>query len=451
VTASSSADGDIRADATVGSSGTAGSAGTVGIIGLGYVGLPLAVAFAEAGLRVVGLDVSDERVADINAARSYIEDVTSADLASVVGPDGLTASTDATQLSGCDAVLICVPTPLGLHREPDLGHVIAAAQSAVANLAPGDLLVLESTTWPGTTREVLAPLLETAGRVIGQDAFLAFSPERVDPGNTRWGIRATPKVVGGLTPACTARAEALYGRICDSVHPVSTPESAEMSKIIENTFRAVNIALVNELAILADRMDIDIWESVEAAATKPFGYMPFWPGPGLGGHCIPIDPFYLAWRARAFDLDSEFVELAGRINVNMPYYAMSRIARALNGRGVAVNGARVLLLGMAYKADVGDLRESPSLKLLELLRAEGAEVSYHDPHVPELPDEGLASEALDAAVLAAADCVVIATAHSALDLELVVERAGLVVDLRNAVRRRLGGASGSVPGNVDVL
>jgi UDP-N-acetyl-D-glucosamine dehydrogenase len=295
-------------------------------------------------------------------------------------------------------------------------------------------------------------MFEAAGRTLGEDAFLAFSPERVDPGNTRWGIRETPKVVGGLTPACSARAEALYARICDTVHPVSSPESAEMSKIIENTFRAVNIALVNEMAILADRMGIDVWEAIEASSTKPFGFMPFWPGPGLGGHCIPIDPFYLAWRARAFDLDSEFVELAGRINVNMPYYAVSRIARSLNTRGKAVRGARVLLLGMAYKADVGDLRESPSLKLLELLRAEGAEVTYHDPHVDVLSAEGLSSVALDAGTLAATDCVVIATAHAAIDLALVVEHADLIVDMRNAVRQRLsGGASGSVPVNVDVL
>ena len=296
-------------------------------------------------------------------------------------------------------------------------------------------------------------MLEAAGRTIGQDAFLAFSPERVDPGNTRCGIRETPKVVGGLTPACAARAEALYARICDTVHPVSSPESAEMAKIIENTFRAVNIALVNEMAILADRMGIDVWEAIEASATKPFGFMPFWPGPGLGGHCIPVDPFYLAWRARAFDLDSEFVELAGRINVNMPYYAVSRIARALNARGKAVRGASILLLGMAYKADVGDLRESPSLKLLELLRAEGARVSYHDPHVrARCPGEDLASVPLDAATIAAADCVVIATAHAALDLALVVEHADLVVDLRNAVRQRLSGRRlRERAANVDVL
>ncbi len=372
-------------------------------------------------------------------------------LATLVHGGVFEATTDPVRLAECGAQLICVPTPLGEYREPDLGYVLAATETALANLAPGALVVLESTTWPGTTREVLAPMFEAAGLAVGKDVFLAFSPERVDPGNTRWGIRETPKVVGGLTPACSRRAEALYAVICDTVHPVSTPESAEMSKIIENTFRAVNIALVNELAMLADRMDIDIWEAIEASATKPFGFMPFWPGPGLGGHCIPIDPFYLAWRARAFDMDSEFVELAGRVNVNMPRYAVSRIARSLNGRGRAVRNARVLLLGMAYKADVGDLRESPSLKLLELLRAEGAEVTYHDPHVASLPDEGLSSVELTAERLAEADCVVIATAHTAIDLALVVEHADLVVDLRNAVRHRLGGPSGTVPANVDVL
>ena len=437
---------------TEAATGQAGVSSTVGIIGLGYVGLPLAVAFAEAGLAVVGVDTSADKVAAVGAGRSYIEDVPSETLAPLLASGRLTATTDATRLRDCSAILVCVPTPLGQHREPDLSYVTSAAETAIANLAPGALLVLESTTWPGTTREVLAPMLEAAGRTVGRDAYLAFSPERVDPGNTRWGMRETPKVVGGLTPACAARAEALYARICDRVHPVSSPESAEMAKIIENTFRAVNIALVNEMAILADRMGIDVWEAIEASATKPFGFMPFWPGPGLGGHCIPVDPFYLAWRARAFDLDSEFVELAGRINVNMPYYAVARIARALNARGKAVRGAGILLLGMAYKADVGDLRESPSLKLLELLRAEGGRVSYHDPHVATLPAEGLSSVPLDAGTVAAADCVVIATAHAALDLALVVAQADLVVDLRNAVRQRLlGGASGSVPPNVDVL
>jgi UDP-N-acetyl-D-glucosamine dehydrogenase len=425
---------------------------TVGIIGLGYVGLPLATAFAVAGVRVIGYDLDEARVAALNAGDSYIEDVPSAELVPLVESGAFEATADAGRLAACEAQLICVPTPLGEHREPDLGYVLSATETALANLGPGTLVVLESTTWPGTTREILAPMFEAAGLTIGEDAFLAFSPERVDPGNTRWGMKETPKVVGGLTPECGRRAEALYAVICDTVHPVSTPESAEMSKIIENTFRAVNIALVNELAMLADRMDVDIWEAIEAASTKPFGFMPFWPGPGLGGHCIPIDPFYLAWRARAFDMDSEFVELAGRVNVNMPYYAVSRITRSLNSRGKAVKDARVLLLGMAYKADVGDLRESPSLKLLELLRAEGADMSYHDPHVANLADEGLSSVELTRETLAAADCVVIATAHTAIDIAAVVEHADLVVDLRNAVRLRLGGeVTGAVPANVDVL
>ncbi|CAN5854406.1 nucleotide sugar dehydrogenase [soil metagenome] len=423
----------------------------VGIIGLGYVGLPLATAFAESGADVVGLDSDATKVAAVTAGRSYIEDVPEATLARLVASGRLRATSDAPHLADREAILICLPTPLDEHRHPDLSFVVAGASVAVEQLAPGALLVLESTTWPGTTREVIAPLLEDQGRRIGEDCFLAFSPERVDPGNTRWGIRDTPKVVGGLTPACSERARALYASVCDTVHVVSSPESAELAKILENTYRAVNIALVNELAILADRMGIDVWEAIGAAATKPFGYMPFWPGPGLGGHCIPVDPFYLAWRARAFDLDSEFVELAGRINVNMPYYAVSRIARALNGRAKPLRDAAILLLGVAYKPDVGDMRESPSLKLRELLAAQGAHVTYHDPHVPMLPD-GDSSRELTAESLAQADCVVIATAHSALDLALVVDRADLVVDLRNAVRQRLGGGpAGPLPPNVDVL
>jgi UDP-N-acetyl-D-glucosamine dehydrogenase len=425
---------------------------TVGIHGLGYVGLPLAIAFAEAGLHVIGYDLAEERVAALNAGGSYIEDVPAEQVGRLIERGTLEATADPQRLRECDAQLICVPTPLGPHREPDLEYVRAAATTALDNLAPGALLVLESTTWPGTTREVLAPMMEAAGLRIGEDAYLAFSPERVDPGNRRWGIRETPKVVGGLTAACSDRAEALYARICDTVHRVSSPESAEMSKIVENTYRAVNIALVNELAMLAERMHIDIWEAIEAAASKPFGFMPFWPGPGLGGHCIPIDPFYLAWRARAFDMDSEFVELAGRVNVNMPYYAVSRIVRALNSRGKSARDARVLLLGVAYKAEVADLRESPSLKIIELLRAEGAAVSYHDPYVDTVPGLGLASVALTDARLGEADCVVVATAHQAIDLTPVVAQADLVVDLRNAVRQRQGGvSSGQVPPNVDVL
>jgi UDP-N-acetyl-D-glucosamine dehydrogenase len=423
----------------------------VGIIGLGYVGLPLAVAFAEAGADVVGLDVDRTKVDAVTAGRSYIEDVASDRLAALTSAGRLRATNDATTLADRDAILICLPTPLDEHRAPDLSYVLAGAETAIAQLAPGALLVLESTTWPGTTREVVAPMLEKSGRRIGEDCHLAFSPERVDPGNTRWGFRETPKIVGGMTPACSEVARRLYALVADSVHVVSSPESAELTKILENTFRAVNIALVNELAILADRMGLDLWEAIHAAATKPFGYMPFWPGPGLGGHCIPVDPFYLAWRAKAFDLDSEFVELAGRINVNMPYYAVSRIARALNHSSKPLRGSRILLLGVAYKQDVGDTRESPSLRLLELLRAEGSDVDYHDPHVPALAD-GTRSVMLDAAAITAADCVVIATAHAAIDLPFVVEQARLVVDLRNAVRQRLSGSpAGPIPANVDVL
>jgi UDP-N-acetyl-D-glucosamine dehydrogenase len=424
----------------------------VGIIGLGYVGLPLAVEFARAGADVVGVDTDPRKPERIAAGRTYIEDVSDADLAEVTGSGGFRATTDPALLDDRDAIIICLPTPLDDHRNPDLSYVLAGAETAAAHLAPGALLVLESTTYPGTTREVVAPILERAGRRVGEDVHLAFSPERVDPGNPTYGIRNTPKVVGGITAECTRRAAELYARVCDSVHVVSTPESAELSKIVENTFRAVNIALVNELAMLADRMGIDIWETIGAAATKPFGFMPFWPGPGLGGHCIPVDPFYLTWRAKAFDMNTEFVELAGRVNTNMPYYAVARIARALNGQGRAMNGARILLLGMAYKANVGDLRESPSLKLVELLRRDGAIVEYHDPHVPHVDGLDMDSVDLTPERVAGADCVVIATAHRAVDLGPVVSGARLVVDLRNAVRASTGaGPAGPVPANVDVL
>lgn len=424
----------------------------VGIIGLGYVGLPLATAFAEVGVDVLGVDVSASKVEAINAGTSYIEDVESKYLAELVSSGGLRASTDPAGLRECDAILICLPTPLDEHRNPDLTYVIAGAEMAAANLGRDALVVLESTTYPGTTREVVKPILERDGRIIGEDCFLAFSPERVDPGNARFGIRNTPKVVGGLTQECTKRAADLYGLICEKVHVVSTPESAEMAKILENTFRAVNIALVNEMAILSERMGIDLWESIGAASTKPFGFMPFWPGPGLGGHCIPIDPFYLTWRAKAYDLTTEFVELAGRVNSNMPYYAVQRVIRALNKDGRAANGANVLLLGVAYKPNVGDMRESPAIKLLELLRAEGADVEYHDPHVPELRKEKLTSVPLTEERIKAADIVVIATDHRAVDLGPVVDHARRIMDLRNAVRRSLGGdPAGPIPSNVDVL
>ncbi len=424
----------------------------VGIIGLGYVGLPLATAFAEAGLEGRGVDVSAQRVAEVNAGRSYIDDVTTDQLAPLVASGRLTGSTDGGSLRGCQAILICLPTPLDDHRVPDLSYVVAGGEMAATNLSPGTLVVLESSTYPGTTRELLQPILERDGRRVGEHIFLAFSPERIDPGNRKFRVRNTPRVVGGITPECTRRAKQLYENIVDLVHVVSTPESAEMSKLLENTFRAVNIALVNELAILCDRMGIDVWETIRAASTKPFGFMPFWPGPGLGGHCIPVDPFYLTWRAKAFDLTTEFVELAGRINVGMPYYAVSRIARALNGQRKSVAGSRILVLGMSYKPNVGDMRESPSLKLLELLAAERAEVLYHDPHVPELAAHGLSSTALDEDLLGSLDCVVIATNHRAVDLRPVVDSCVLIVDLRDAVRQSLGtDGSGAAPVNVHVL
>ncbi|CAN5647477.1 nucleotide sugar dehydrogenase [soil metagenome] len=422
----------------------------VGIIGLGYVGLPLATAFAEVGVTVHGVDTDAAKIQAISDGRSYIGDVPSETLAAMVRDGRITVATQGAGLSDCDAILICLPTPVDEHHTPDLRFVIAGAEVAAAHLSPGTLVVLESSTFPGTTRELVQPILESGGRHVGEDFFLAFSPERIDPGNTRFSMRDTPRVVGGITAECTRRAKELYGRIVDHIHVVSTPESAEMSKLLENTFRAVNIALVNELAILCDRMGIDVWETIAAAATKPFGFMPFWPGPGLGGHCIPVDPFYLTWRAKAYDLNTEFVELAGRVNVNMPYYAVSRIQRALNRAGKPVQGSSILLLGMAYKPDVADLRESPSLKLLELLRKQGAEVAYHDPHVADLPNEGLSSMPLTGGLLRTIDCAVIATAHAGVDLDLVVDCAPLVVDLRDAVRRsRTPGQA--LPPNVDVM
>ncbi len=423
----------------------------VGVVGLGYVGLPLAVAFGEAGLDVVGVDADAKKVAAINAGASHVEDVSSEILESSVGAGKLTATTEFEALGDADAVVICLPTPLDEHRAPDLSSVVAGAEAVAEFLRPGTLVVLESTTYPGTTREVLLPLLESGGREVGEDFFLAFSPERIDPGNREYTIRDMPKVVGGMTPECLRRASDLYALVCREVHPVSSPESAEMSKLLENVFRGVNIALVNEMAILCDRMGIDVWEVIGAASTKPFGFMPFSPGPGLGGHCIPVDPFYLSWRARAFDTTTEFIELAGRVNVNMPYYAADRVFRALNDEGKAVKGSRILILGMSYKPDVGDLRESPSLKLLELLRGASAAVAYHDPHIPTLPECGTSSVELTEAELRRSDCVIIATDHAVLDLRLVVEYAPKVVDLRNAVRSRLGYSNGSLPKKVDVL
>lgn len=423
----------------------------VGIAGLGYVGLPLAVAFAEAGLEVVGVDRDPDKVSAVESADPYVEDVAPETLERLVHAGMLRATTGFEALGEVDAVLLCVPTPLDEHRVPDLSAVTGAAEAAARHLRPGTLVILESTTYPGTTRELLLPILERGGLRVGEDLFLAFSPERVNPGRSDHALQSTPKVVGGMTPECSRRAGELYKRIVPEIHTVSRPESAEMSKLLENIFRGVNIALINELAMLCDLMDIDVWEVTEAAATKPFGFMPFYPGPGLGGHCIPVDPSYLSWRARAFDANTEFIELAGRINVGMPYYAADRVFRALNDQGKPVKGSRVLVLGVSYKPDIADLRESPALKILEILR-NNADVAYHDPLVPELPKWGLSSVELTEEELRAADCVVIATDHATIDLRTVISNAPKVVDLRNAVRRKIGvGSGGPVPHNVDVL
>jgi UDP-N-acetyl-D-glucosamine dehydrogenase len=403
----------------------------VGIIGLGYVGLPLGVAFCEAGHDVVGLDTDPRKVAAIGAGESYIEDVASERLAPLT--DRLRATTRYADLSKCDAVIIAVPTPLTENREPDLGPLVSSATSLARVLQEGQLVVLESTTYPGTTRERLAPLLEESGLAAGKDFNLAFSPERVDPGRTDYQMRNTPKVVGGLTDECLNRALALYGEVCDQLVPVSTPEAAELSKLLENVFRSVNIALVNELAVLCDRMHIDIWEVVDAAATKPYGFMKFLPGPGMGGHCLPVDPFYLSWKAREFDTPTEFIELAGVVNQRMPYFCVEKIAEALNDHSKSVRGSKIAILGVSYKSGVGDLRESPALKIIRLLDERGAQIVYNDDHVPELNDFGLRSEPLESA-LDGADAAVIVTAHPSLDPHQVVAGAPLVVDFRGVTR-----------------
>jgi len=406
----------------------------IAVIGLGYVGLPLAMVFAEAGVEVVGVEAVTERCAEVNAGRSYIQDVTSEALKKMVDKGLIRATTDYAATEDCDADIICLPTPLNANREPDLSLVLDATTKLAGHLQRGQLVTLESTTYPGTTRDELAPILEKgSGLTAGVDFHLAFSPERVDPGRTDYTTKSTPKVVGGLTPACTARALEVYGPALDNVVPVSTPEVAEMSKLLENIFRSVNIALMNELAMLCDRMNIDVWEVIDAAATKPFGFMKFQPGPGLGGHCIPVDPFYLSWKARAFDFWTEFIELAGKVNENMPYFCVEKLHRALNTRQKSLNGAQLLVLGVAYKADIDDLRESPALKVIRLLRAHGAEVDYHDPYCAELPEFDLRSVDLEEyRRIVGYDAVVIVTAHSALDYRTIVQEADLVVDFRNA-------------------
>jgi UDP-N-acetyl-D-glucosamine dehydrogenase len=403
----------------------------VGIIGLGYVGLPLAVAFARAGAEVVAVDVDPLKIEAIAAGQSYIEDVDSAELAAVAG--AIEATTHYARLASTDAILICVPTPLTSNREPELTPLIDAARGLADVIRPDQLIVLESTTYPGTTRDRLQPLLEESGLAAGRDFHLAFSPERVDPGRTDFTLRTTPKVVGGLTEACADRAEELYGIVCDTVVRVSTPEAAELTKLLENIFRSVNIALVNELALLTDRMGIDIWEVIDAASSKPYGFMRFEPGPGMGGHCLPVDPFYLAWRAREFDMSTEFIELAGKINQQMPYHCVSKVERALNDRSRAVRGSRIAVLGVSYKPGVSDVRESPALKIIAVLRGLGAELVYHDPHVPALADYDLESVPLDEA-LEGADLALIVTAHKGVDYDGLAARVPCVIDLRGVTR-----------------
>jgi UDP-N-acetyl-D-glucosamine dehydrogenase len=404
---------------------------TVGIIGLGYVGLPLAVAFAEEGCDVVAVDVDPRKVEELRGGGSYIEDIPSERLRRVL--DRISVFTSHEELGRADAVLVCVPTPLTANREPDLGPLMDSMRSLAGVLSAGQLVVLESTTYPGTTRERVAPLLEESGLKAGSDFHLAFSPERVDPGRTDYTMRNTPKVLGGLTQVCADRAQALYELVCDEVVRVSSPEAAELCKLLENIFRSVNIALVNELAMLTDRMGIDVWEVVEAAATKPYGFMRFEPGPGMGGHCLPVDPFYLSWRAREFDMSTEFIELAGKVNQQMPYHCVAKVQRALNDTGQAVRGARIAMFGVSYKPGVGDVRESPALKILELLRDLGAELCYHDPHVPTLPEFALRSVGVQEA-LSDADLALVVTAHPGIDYEQVVRGAHITVDLRGVTR-----------------
>jgi UDP-N-acetyl-D-glucosamine dehydrogenase len=414
----------------------------VAIVGAGYVGLPLGRCFAEAGIPVVLVDIDAERVEAVNRGESHVEDVPSELLGALREAGTLSATTNYDAVHDAEAIVVALPTPLSVNREPDLTIVMGAAREVGRRLGRGQLVSLESTTYPGTTREEVLPVLAGSGLEVGKDFFLAFSPERIDPGREDWTVKTTPKVVGGVTPACTEKAVAFYERAIDTVVSVSSPEAAELTKLLENIFRSVNIALVNELAQLCDRMHVDVWEVIEAAATKPFGFMSFKPGPGLGGHCLPVDPFYLAWKAREFDFYTEFIELAGKVNENMPYFCLEKITRALNSDEKSVKGSHVHLVGVSYKADVGDLRESPALKLVELLRDEGAEVSYHDPHVSELPDHGLSSVDLDGSV-DKADCVAIVTAHSGIDYAKLAETARLVVDFRNAT-----GKNGSTNGRV---
>lgn len=414
----------------------------VGIVGLGYVGLPLAVAFAQAGFEVVGVDVSAEKVESLNCGSSYVEDVPDDVLEPLVQQGLLHASTEYAALGDVDAISVCVPTPLRKSKDPDISYIIDAAERIARNNGRGKLVVLESTTYPGTTEEVFLPRLSSNGNAAGQDFFLAFSPERIDPGRKDYTVYTTPKVIGGMTPDCQEVALALYGTIVEQPVPVSSPAAAEMVKLLENTFRAVNIGLVNEVALMCDRLDLNVWEIVEAAATKPYGFMPFYPGPGLGGHCIPIDPHYLSWKLRTLNYTARFIELADDVNRHMPDYVVGKVAEALNDDRKAINGSKILVLGAAYKPNVGDVRESPALDIILLLQQRGGEVSYHDPYIPDLSHERipLQSIALTDQALAEADCVVLVTDHDTYDWQYLADHARLIVDTRNALKGVTGAA-----------
>lgn len=412
----------------------------VGVIGMGYVGLPLAMEFVRAGFKVVGFDIDGSRTKTLNAGRSYIQDVDSDVIRDARRRKFFRATTKFTDLKEMDTIHICVPTPLGKTRDPNVSYIVAAVGEIARNLSPGKLIVLESTTYPGTTEEVVLPMLEETGLEVGTDFFLAFSPERVDPGNVQYVTRNIPKVVGGITPKCTRIAAVAYSMCVDTVVPVSSTKVAEMVKLLENTFRSVNIGLVNEIALMSDKLGVDVWEVIDAAATKPFGFMPFYPGPGLGGHCIPIDPFYLSWKAKLSGFEARFIELAGQINSSMPNQVIKRINEALNSRRKSIRGSSILLLGVAYKADVDDIRESPALEIMQTLSDMGAKLSYADPYVSSLDLGGInmKSKSLTPAVLSRADCVVIVTAHSLFDYSMVAKHAGVVLDTRNALKGKKG-------------
>ncbi len=406
-----------------------------GIVGLGYVGLPLAVELAKAGYRVLGFDISERVVNGLNAGHSHVKDVSDAQLQEAVAAGRFEATTDMSRMGEPDAISICVPTPLSKFKDPDVSYIVAATDSVKRSLRRGQAIILESTTYPGTTREILQPALESTGLTVGTDFFLAFSPERVDPGNPVWQTHNTPKVVGGITENCTLVACALYQPAIEQLVPVSTTEAAELVKLLENTFRSVNIGLVNEMAIVCDKLGVNVWEVIEAASTKPFGFMKFLPGPGLGGHCIPVDPHYLAWKMRGLNYKTRFIDLAGELNTEMPMFWVRKVAEALNLQGKAVRGATVLVLGVAYKRDIDDIRESPALDIIRLLEGQGARVAYSDPHVPCFSENGreYRSVPLDSQSVAAADCVMIVTDHTAVDYRMIGRSAKLVVDTRNAM------------------